>query len=369
MTPKNVLLIGTAYMNIYKDIVNAFVKKGYYVDFIPERSHKDDPNNIRGHKGLRKKLSNRFSKFEEKNIKYWESKLKEETYSKKYDVLFVLDGQSIDKSVFKELVKRNPEIKKVNYLFDTTKHVYRFDQNFKYFDKVYTFDLNESRQFHVNFLPIYWVKDNSDGFYRDIYGFGAYKDSRFLLFKQLRKIADEIGKSYYLKLYTPAKKTKGIKGGITRLGNNIRKNHTILYKIYWQMLSLKNKLTLMPPPVLMDFPDSEYETHDTISPSQFRAHINQSNVIVDTIAENQDGLTARFMWALGAEKKIITTNTKIKEYNFYTPEQIFIVDDTTLDINDSEVKNFLENPYVMGEEIRKYLSQFEIDNWLDTIIA
>lgn len=40
-------------MDIYKDIQKELVRQGYHVDFIPEGKYAEDPDNIRGYKGIK----------------------------------------------------------------------------------------------------------------------------------------------------------------------------------------------------------------------------------------------------------------------------------------------------------------------------
>ena len=92
--------------------------------------------------------------------------------------------------------------------------------------------------------------------------------------------------------------------------------------------------------------------------------ISKSRAILDTQASYQDGLTARFMWALGEEKKIITTNDNILKYPFYTPEQFYILNENNL----SGIPEFLKKDFVMTDSNRKIVAQYRIDNWLDTLL-
>ncbi|MFH4210110.1 lipopolysaccharide biosynthesis protein, partial [Acinetobacter baumannii] len=51
----------------------------------------------------------------------------------------------------------------------------------------------------------------------------------------------------------------------------------------------------------------------------------KSNVILDISHPGQSGLTMRTFEAIGAGKKLITTNLNIKEYPFYNSDNIFII--------------------------------------------
>ena len=74
-------------------------------------------------------------------------------------------------------------------------------------------------------------------------------------------------------------------------------------------------------------------------------------------------MTARFMWALGAEKKIITTNKTVVQNTFYSPEQIYVLSDSNLD----GVMNFISKDFQMSSEKRNIVLHYRIDNWVDTM--
>ena len=66
---------------------------------------------------------------------------------------------------------------------------------------------------------------------------------------------------------------------------------------------------------------------------------------------------------LGAERKLITTNAAIKEYDFYNPNNICVIDRNNPVID----KQFLSIPYesVSPELYHKY----SLDGWLEYIFT
>ena len=77
----------------------------------------------------------------------------------------------------------------------------------------------------------------------------------------------------------------------------------------------------------------------------------------------QTGLTMRTIETLGAKKKLITTNPHVKEYDFYRPENILIVDR----YNPVITKEFLDAPWKeIPENIYK---KYSISSWLNSIFA
>lgn len=342
---KAILLIAPRFMDIYKDIQGALTKLGYGVDFLAERSYPEDPDNVRGYKGFKKLLYVRSKKFKQYNEKRWIDLLNSGKYNKKYDVLFVIDGQSIDHILFSIIKERNPNIKCVNYLFDTCKGVYRFNKNFRYFDAVYTFDRFESKLFNINFLPIYWIANNKkyDLIY-DCFALGRYSDVRLKLFLKINEISKKYHLNSYVQLVTD------------------REPHMNVVKLKWFLRKIMNTTENHIPPGFYQSPLNSYES---ITPKDFRLMINQSRCIIDTNATHQDGLTARFTWALGAGKKIITTNQAVKSYAFYNPKQIYIVENINC-LDEKELISFIKDESVTYNS--DDIQYFELSNWIKTLI-
>jgi hypothetical protein len=94
-------------------------------------------------------------------------------------------------------------------------------------------------------------------------------------------------------------------------------------------------------------------------------HIKQSGIIVDIHKFGiQDGLTFRTFEAMGFEKKLVTTNRDIATYDFYDPQNIFIIEDhEKINIPDA----FFDTPYrPIPPEI---YSRYTIPSWLDRVLA
>lgn len=346
MHKKKVLLISTPYMNIYEDIIEELTKQDYEVDFCETREYKKDPYNIRGYKRLRKLHLISDKKFFKFNKDRWEKILQSEDYRKKYDFLLVIDGQAIDAVIFEILKRRNPNLRSINYLFDTTYGVYRFDKNFKYFDKVITFDIAESKKYGICHMPIYWKEESPlQNIHYKLFGLGRYDTDRYHLFKLLNEISKSNSYNSYIKLQTP------------RID---KRKYSLLY-------SIKKILHLSLPKTPPSFFKDELHTYDELTPSIFRTIIASSDVIVDTSASHQDGLTARLMWALGLHKKIITNNRFVTEYDFYNKSQFLIIDDI-FDVQYKQIETFIKNDLILDIGIIEKINKYKISNWINELM-
>ena len=339
---KQVLFIGPAYMDIYKDVIAGFMALNCDVDYIKERQRNNDPKSAR-YEFYRPHIG-----IERKKADYWRDVLKSPAYDKIYDILFVIDGQGLHSVLFEILKKRNPEIRCMNYLFDTTYGVYHFENFFHYFDRVYSFDRAESERYGINLLPIYWVSPSVDDYSMELYdmfGFGAYNATRYDVFTRLNTYCQKRQMKAYVKLFEKRVKNERL----------------------YQLKCVVRKMLGLPAHLPLSHYHSDIITHTTIAPKDFRKFIFNSHITIDTHPGHQDGLTARFMWALGAGKKIITTNVSVSKYDFYSPQQIFILNDGVDLEHNMDFDSFVASDIEFPVDIRQKIDKYRIDNWLRTI--
>lgn len=97
---------------------------------------------------------------------------------------------------------------------------------------------------------------------------------------------------------------------------------------------------------------------DSISYEEYLAMVGESKAILDIIMGDVTGLTLRCMEALFFNKKLITNNKDIENYDFYNPNNIFIIGKDNLD----NIKKFINKPYEPVDE--KIIEYYEFEQWL-----
>lgn len=91
-------------------------------------------------------------------------------------------------------------------------------------------------------------------------------------------------------------------------------------------------------------------------------NLKKAKIIVDFLNEVHNGLSLRTFEALYYNKKLITNNKLVKEYDFYHPNNIFIWDGTNLD----GLEKFIKTPYTpIKEEIKL---KYGFKNWLNYVL-
>ena len=101
---------------------------------------------------------------------------------------------------------------------------------------------------------------------------------------------------------------------------------------------------------------------ETIPLSVVNKYIEKSNVLLDIHRENQNGLSFRVFESMGLHKKLITTNSDIKNYDFYNENNILIIDSKNPEIP----LEFIKKPYI--EIPKNILNNYKISGWFTKLI-
>lgn len=90
----------------------------------------------------------------------------------------------------------------------------------------------------------------------------------------------------------------------------------------------------------------------------------KTKVIIDLAHKNQVGLSFRIFEGIALRKKIITTNTHVRNHDFYTPANIFVIDNVE---NFSIPNSFWEDSY---EELEtSIVERYHISSWVKHILS
>jgi protein CpsH len=89
----------------------------------------------------------------------------------------------------------------------------------------------------------------------------------------------------------------------------------------------------------------------------------EGNIVLDIAHPHQKGLSFRPYEAMGLRKKLITTNKDIANYDFYNPNNIFIIDDVH---NIHIPMDFITSNY---QEVTPAIREkYHIKNWIKSIL-
>lgn len=89
--------------------------------------------------------------------------------------------------------------------------------------------------------------------------------------------------------------------------------------------------------------------------------VKESDILLDFVDPRHDGLSIRFFEGMHYKKKVITDNKMVRNYDFYHPNNILVLENNYQDIDE-----FLKIPYYgISEEIVK---KYGFSSWIKKII-
>ncbi|OAM31222.1 MULTISPECIES: hypothetical protein [Eikenella] len=101
-----------------------------------------------------------------------------------------------------------------------------------------------------------------------------------------------------------------------------------------------------------------YPASESISYPEYLKMVKKSSILIDFLNEKHYGLSLRIFEAIGYEKKIITTNPTIFNYDFYHPNNMFLWNGKNID----ELKQFMQTPYhKLSDELK---NKYSFKNWI-----
>ena len=342
-----ILLISPKFYGIEKEIRNELVRSGYEVEWIENVSL-----NLDYHAAKAKLKLLRFAYFLifRPQVRYLKKKL---SYlpDKRFDILFFINGHLICNSLLEILRKENSLLKTVLYLWDASS-LYSWEKEFRYFDRVITFDPDDSKRYGINYIPNFYIepkeiqrKNNR----HDLFFAGKFSPQRLLA---LDIITEQFRKSevdFYVKLW-PAYKVYPHSRLLFNLLGKIKikstwiRNYIINYEAVEGIIK------------------RDFIIKDSICFAEIQSHFMNSNVILDLQSHSQSGYSHRLIESLANGKKLITSNLNIRKEKFFNSEQIKIVDSERPDIDPKWIKDEVEFP------VDNYFSSLELSAWLKNVL-
>lgn len=324
---KKILLIAPNFFDYEIEIKNELELKGAYVDYLNER-----PSNSFVTKSL---IRLGMKALIQKNIDDHYKSILENSKQIKYDYVIMVNIEAITEKIICELRAKQPEAFFVLYMWDSIKNKKRAFDSLNLFDSVYTFDESDiSLNEKIKFRPLFYINDYKELKIRNDYVYdlcfiGTAHSDRYHLLEEIKTKAEEYGLNVYFYYYFPS-------------------------RIFFFFRKLLDK----------SFRNASYKdfSFNPLKKEQIIDIINQSKCIIDIQHPNQTGLTMRTIEVLGAKRKLITTNDKIKDYDFYNSDNILVLDRKQPELN----REFINSSYKLLDH--GVYKRYSIDLWLDEIL-
>lgn len=248
-----------------------------------------------------------------------------------FDYIFCVNPEAISEDILQEFRTVFPSAVFLLYMWDSFKNRKQNIGLLSFFDGKFTFDPRDAENYQLKFRPLFYI-----GTYRneqsediipdyDLLFIGTAHSDRYLFVKKLTGLLNKRIKLYF---YLSSK---------------------LLY-LTKRVLDKEFKQVK-----LKDISFVSLKHHD------IAVLMKKSGSILDINHPQQIGLTMRTFETLGSCRKLITTNRDILKYDFYNPENIFVIDR-----NDPFIDNsFFEKRFVMPH--RNLMFKYSIEGWATEI--
>ncbi|SEM69245.1 hypothetical protein SAMN05421856_105304 [Chryseobacterium taichungense] len=294
---KKILFLSVSFFNYEKAIAKRLSDFGAEVDFYDER-----PSNSNLSKGI-VRLNKKFYHF--KINTYYKSIL-QEIGNKRYDYFFLIKGEATPSFFLESIRKTNPEIEMIYYNFDPLAEYPCLVEHLKYFNRKFTFEYNDSVAYNIGFRPLFYLDEyknlnnNSEPTVYDMVFIGSAHTDRYIVGEKIRAVADKLTLRSYFYYYAMGKIAFRLKKIIDK---NLKQFD--LAKVSFEKLNHQQ---------IIDF-------------------YRKTKSVIDINKPFQNGLTIRTFEVLASGRKLITTNSDIINYPFYSPENVLVIDRENIQLN------------------------------------
>jgi len=285
------------------------------------------------HANVRERIINAVSKIflkknlkSEKRQKYVHDSLESLDHQ---DQILVLNPDTFDISTLRKI--RNHTDRMITYLYDSLERFPVEKDKLKLFDKIFSFDIADVQEYGfeklTNYIYLQYIPAKLQRPEMDLFYITSYDNKRVSFIKQLARRLSELDLKFQIMIIGK----KGWKHQLKNILIKIPQNLSVLFSI------------------------------KKIDHRKLPDYYKNSKALLDLTRKNQFGLSFRVFEALALEKKIITDNPNIKNYDFYNSNNILILNE---DCNNLEA-SFFESPYdTIPQEIYSY---YTLDSWVERV--
>lgn len=312
-----VLLIIPKFFSYENYIKNELEKLGYYVYLIYE-----NPDEFSFKAKFQISLLNNKQKYYDK---YFKNKIK----NKRFDIVLAIRAAFLSESIIEYIRSTSPDARFYMYQWDSIKNNHNALVISTLFDKVMTFDIDDSKKYGWKYRPLFYIKS-----------------------------ADRSGKRKYDISFIATLHSKRV-----RIYQIIKKSNRNCFLYLYSRCShyLKERYINKNP----DFLDVSFKEikRKPLSLEETNTIMANSDIIVDFTHPNQSGFTMRTCEAIGNKCKIVTNNKNIVKADFYNPNNIFIYNEPNYDIPEY----FIKRDYIeLSDEIYE---RYSLTNWVNEIMS
>ena len=318
-----ILLIAPFFFGYEKEIIKELELVGAHVDFLPDRPF--NSSLMKAVTRLKRSLvldhADRF--FKSAIAGFGRSS---------YTHVLVVQGEGVSPRLLQDLRSAYPEAKFGLYMWDSFRNKRSLTQNLPHFDYCLSFDPHDAKQYGMRFRPLFFSRGfeqaPNTSFAHDISFIGTAHSDRYKIVQQMAQALPKSAKAYwYLFLQAP-----------------------------WMFWAHKLGNPAFKGAKPQDF------NYLPLSKQQVQGVFFDSRTILDIEHPAQTGLTMRTFETLGASKKLVTTNAQVRDYDFFDPSNILVIDRKSPPrVPDS----FLETAYVPARA--DIYAKYSLQGWIKDV--
>ena len=323
---KSVLMLCSAFFSYRETMARELREQGYAVDLYDERPGTDAVSKAMIRMG--------WHCYAPILAHYYRQIIQENT-QKAYDEVFVVKGEAVTVEVISMLRAAFPKARFVLYLWDSVENIPACRERMRQYDKVLAFDPADAQTYGLLFRPMFYAPedvltgDASQEYEYDVTFIGTAHSIRPRVVKQVEALCRARGLRCFTYFYSPH----------------------ILAFLYQK---LRNP----------GFCLRWKEVHQTpLSAQEVREIYRKSRCILDVAHTRQRGLTTRPFEMLAMGRKVMTTSSLIRQYDFFNEQDFCVIDPAAPTVDE----RFLRTPYQPVP--REVLERYSIGAFIRDIFA
>lgn len=318
-----VLLVAPRFFGYEREIRSELERRGAVVDWLPDRPF-DTP------------LMSALTRYKPEWVLPHADRLYERLLSDMgathYDTILVINGQTLSHRMLSGLRTSFPAARVVLYMWDSIDNRRGVIRNLPLFDTTFSFDPLSAGNYGMRLRPLFFSKGferlPSDDFDYHLSFVGTMHTDRYAVVSQMRRrLPPELRSYWYLYLQAPWVYNA------YRIGNQAMR-HACRDEFQFKPL---DKVAL-------------------------QSVFSRSLAILDIEHPKQRGLTMRTFETMGSHKKLITTNSQVRDYDFFNENNICIVDRAEPRVPSA----FLASPFT--PILPALYHRYSIEGWVDEVL-
>lgn len=322
---KRILFFAPKFFGYEKKIAIKLQEMGAVVDAYDERP---------GNSFITKSILRLYSKGINNTTRFYYRQILSKVKNNKYDYVFIVNLEAMTEEIISNLRSVFKDAVFILYMWDSSQNKKSLTKVYSLFDYCYTFDRFDADNIPgLKFRPLFYTDSYLNlpaaGKKYDLSFVGTAHGDRSFIVKKVQAQMEHAGLNFFYYLYLSSR---------------------ILY-LFLRISNAKLKSSY-----------KEFSFKPLDEPTVVNI-IASSHAVLDIQHEMQTGLTMRTLEVLGAQKKLITTNVDIVNYDLYHHDNILIINRDNPVIDKAFLKSACK---ALAPEIR---FKYSIEGWISEIFS